>query len=127
MIPLLDNAESTPDPQGTDAREIYSAVQESTRFSNICLIITSSVSAVPSHCRRLVLPTLLRKAACNIFHDIYDNGGRSDLTNNLAQHLDYHTLSITLLATAASHNMWIFNELAKKWDAHCARVTTTRA
>ena len=125
MILFLDNAESILDPRGTDAREIYTLVGELSRFSNICLGITSRISTVPPKCRRLVIPTLSMESACQIFYGIHSDGGQSDIINDLVRRLDFHALSITLLATTASHNMWDYNRLAKEWDARRAQVLQT--
>jgi hypothetical protein len=60
------------------------------------------------------------EAACDIFYGIYGDGGRSGIIDNLLQRLDFHALSITLLATTASDNVWDYDRLAKEWDAHRA-------
>ena len=125
MLVILDNAESILDPHGTDAQRIYALVDELRQFETMCLCITSRITTVPPHCKRLVIPALSRKAACNIFYNIYDDGGRSDIIDDLLQRLDFHPLSITLLATAASHNMWDYGELAKEWDTRRAQVLRT--
>ena len=125
MIIFLDNAESILDPQGTGAREIYAIVEELSQFKTICLCITSRISTVPRHCKRPVIPTLSMESACNIFYAICGNGGRSDVINNLLKRLDFHALSITLLATIASHNMWDYDRLAKEWSAHRVQVLRT--
>ena len=119
---FLDNAESILDPQGTEAEEIHAVVEELSRFSNICLGITSRISTIPPHCKRLPIPTLSMESACDIFYNIYGTGQRSDTINDLIRQLDFHALSITLLATTASHNMWDHNRLAKEWDEHQVRV-----
>ena len=125
MILFLDNAESILDPQGTNAREIYSVVEELSRFPNICLGITSRISTVPPHFKRPVVSTLSAESACDIFYSIYNNGGQSKVISDIVRELDYHALSITLLATTASHNMWDHNRLAKEWDVRRAQVLQT--
>ena len=125
MLIVLDNVESVLDPQGTDAREIYSMVDELCRVKTICLLITSRITTVPRHCKRPVIPTLSMDAARDIFYGIHSDGGRSDIIDGLLQRLDFHALSITLLATTASHNMWDYDELAKEWDTHRAKVLQT--
>ena len=65
------------------------------------------------------------ESACDIFYDIYDNSGRSDIIRNLIQQLDFHALSITLLATTAAQNMWDHNRLAKEWGVRRVQVLRT--
>ena len=125
MILILDNAESILDPQGADAREIYAVVEELSRFRTICLCITSRITTVPRHCKRPMIPTLSMESALDIFYAIYDNGGRSDIISDLLKRLDFHALSITLLATTASYNTWDHDRLVREWDAHRTQVLRT--
>jgi tetratricopeptide (TPR) repeat protein len=119
---VLDNAESILDPKGANAEEIFSVVDELSQFKTICLLITSRITTVPPRCRRPEIPTLSMEAACNIFYDIYSDRGQSSIINDLLERLDFHALSITLLATTASHNGWDYTRLAKEWDAQRAQV-----
>jgi hypothetical protein len=125
ILIILDNAESILDPQGTNAQEIYTVVEELSQFKTISLCITSRITTVPPLCKRPIIPTLLADAACDIFYSIYNNGSQSNVINNLLQQLDFHALSITLLATTASHNMWDHDRLAQEWDMHRTQVLQT--
>jgi tetratricopeptide (TPR) repeat protein len=125
MLIILDNAESILDPKGTNAEEIYSLVDELCQFKNLCICITSRIITVPPRCKRPEIPTLSMEAACNIFYSIYGDRGRSSIIDNLLRRLDLHALSITLLATAASHNAWDYGRLAKEWDTQRAQVLRT--
>ena len=87
LIVLIDNAESVFDPQGTGARDVYSAVDELSRCKNISVLITSRVTTIPLHGRRLGIPTLSMNAACG-----------------------FNVLSIKLLAATTSHNTWDYND-----------------
>ena len=124
IILFLDNAESILDPQGTHAREIYAVVEQLSCFSNICLGITSRISTVPPRCKRLAIPTLSVESACEIFYGIH-NKGRSNIVRDFVERLDFHALSITLLATTASYNMWDYAQLAKEWETHRTQVLRT--
>ncbi|KAF9780538.1 hypothetical protein BJ322DRAFT_1213646 [Thelephora terrestris] len=98
MIIVLDNAESILDPQATNHEEIYAVVNELCQF---------------------------KTAAREIFYGIYGSDERSEIIDNLLQCLDFHALSITLLATAASDNVWDHDRLAKEWDEQRAQVLRT--
>ena len=125
MLIILDNAESILDPKESHAQEIYSVVDELCQFKTLSICITSRVTTVPPRCERPELPTLSMEAACDIFYGIYRNVGRSSVINDLLKSLDFHALSIKLLATTASHNRWDHDRLSKEWNAQRAQVLKT--
>ena len=125
MLLVLDNAESILDPKGTSAEEIYSMVDELCQFETISLCITSRIRTVPPRCKRPEIPILSIDAARDIFYNIYGDSGKSNIIDNLLKRLDLHALSITLLATTASHNAWDYARLTKEWATQRAHVLQT--
>ena len=50
MLIIVDNAESVVDPQGENARDIYTIIHQLCQIKTICLLITSCIRTVSPRC-----------------------------------------------------------------------------
>ena len=119
MLIIIDNAESISGESTT--KDIDAVVEELSQFRNIWLCITSRISIIPTRCEVIDVPTLSMEAARETFHSIYRRGEQSDAVDDILKQLDFHPLSIALLATAAKYNKWDIGQLEKEWEEQRTR------
>ncbi|KAF9785548.1 hypothetical protein BJ322DRAFT_1108988 [Thelephora terrestris] len=125
MLIVLDNAESILDPEGADAQKIYAVVEELSQIGNISLCITTRITTIPLDCERLDVPTLSMDAARSAFYRIYGNDERPNVIDDILKQLDFHPLSVILLAAVARQHNWDSSRLGKEWDLRQTSVLNT--
>ena len=112
---VLDGIDSILDPLAPGAAEIAKTIAEFGRCPKMCMVVTSRMDPkIPGFCCREI-PTFLETAARNAFHSSC-RLGRSAAIDTILAELDFHPLSIVLLASAVSENEWDEPALLEAWD-----------
>ncbi|KAJ8580139.1 hypothetical protein M405DRAFT_834842 [Rhizopogon salebrosus TDB-379] len=118
---VLDNAETFEEARGQSAlQEIPPAIADIADIPGITLIITSRSRRNAPNVRWITkdIPPLDVGSALEAFFRIYGQVSRSNAEEeitNLLMELEFHPLSINLLANAAQQNSWSPHTLLTRW------------
>ena len=126
IILILDNAETILDPYTPEAPALYSTVEELSTIRTVSLVITTRISTAPTTCQQLQVPTLSMIPAREVFYSIYANQERVTDIDSILQQLDFHPLSVTLIATVAVQNRWDPSRVIREWEQHRVSLLQTR-
>ncbi|KAG6845082.1 hypothetical protein H0H87_000987 [Tephrocybe sp. NHM501043] len=114
---VLDNAETFLDA-ATDAGRIADAIDGFGERANVAILLTTRTTVLPPNLKwvRLRVPSLEEGAACEAFTMFYTPSIESSILVKLLSAVDFHPLSINLLAQAAVQNDWSPEDLVDAWD-----------
>jgi len=115
LMLLLDGADVILDPLTPEAKEISATIEEFGSYAHVCLITTSRMYPDIHGFHRVEIPTLSEDGARDTFYSLC-NLGRSPAVDDLIAGLDFHPLSINLLASFVRENDWDESTLLRTWD-----------
>ena len=105
FILLLDGVDLILDPLAPEAGEISAAIEELGSYPQVCLVTTSRMNPEIRGFHRLEVPIPSADDARDAFYDLCDLA-RSPVVDDLIARLDFHPLSIDLLARSVRENEW---------------------
>ena len=114
-ILVLDGMEPILDPLAPGAAEIASAIEEFNRCQNVCILVTSKIDTEITGFHRIEVPALSANGAQDVFYSRC-RLGRSVEVDNILEELDFHPLSINLLASTVRENYRDEATLLGAWD-----------
>ncbi|KAH7922653.1 hypothetical protein BV22DRAFT_1131257 [Leucogyrophana mollusca] len=117
ILIVLDNAETFQDAV-SGADRIAEAIDELGALPSVRIILTTRNRRVSTNLRRIVIdvPTLDPSAAREVFTQIYWTDGSPAIIDKLLSALDFHPLSVNLLAHVATENQWTLGQLLSAWE-----------
>jgi len=116
---VIDNAETFIEAGNAGLRDISKMLEDMGAHCRI-IFTTRNTDTVPTNLRwkRISVERLDAEAAGEAFMFVYSqefSAGIDIATKNLLHELDYHPLSINILASAAVSNKWTLAQLEMKW------------
>ncbi|KAG1724014.1 hypothetical protein EDB19DRAFT_2043614 [Suillus lakei] len=125
---VLDNAETFEEAIASSAlREIPPAIADIANIPGVVLILTSRSRRNAPNVQWITkdIPPLDLSSAQTVFYQIYHRASRNDGGEEmkvLLKELNFHPLSINILANAAQQNAWSPATLLKRWNDRHSKV-----
>jgi len=115
LMLVLDSVECILDPLGKESKEICAAIEEISQHEGFCLLATSRMAVNIRGFRTIEALTLSQDKAQDMFYGLC-HLNKSPAVDDLLASLDFHPLSIDLLARATFENGWDESRLLREWD-----------
>jgi len=114
LILLLDGVDSILNPLAPEAEDIFATIEEFGCYQHICLLTTSRMYPEISGFHHVEVPSLSGGDARDAFYGLCYLD-RSPAIDDLIMKLDFHPLSIDLLASSVRENNWDESTFLKVW------------
>ena len=111
----LDGVERILDPLAAESKEIATTMEEISQLENACLLATSRMAIDIPGFQITEVSILPRDKARDVFYALCPLS-RSPAIDDLVTTLDFHPLSIALLAGAVCEKGWDEPRLLREWD-----------
>ena len=115
-ILVLDGVDSLLDPRTPESTQVSMVIEEFGRCQNVCLLVTSRRDVKIRDFRHMEVPLLTVEASGDTFRACCSLK-KSSSVDALLKELDFHPLSIALLAGAARENDWDERTLLERWNS----------
>jgi len=112
---VLESVDFVLDSPAPEAKEISAAIEELGSDQRVCLVTASRMYPDIHGFHRIEVPTLPEDGAREAFYS-HCGLGRSPAVDDLIAGLDFHPLSINLLARSVRENDWDATTLLQAWD-----------
>jgi len=116
---VIDNAENLLEADDDDNSRIAEALDTLGGLDTARIIVTTRnhASVSPNFlCKRMDVVGIPMDAACDAFSAVYAISSLNDHIRAIFTALDYHPLSINILANAATMNQWSLKEIEQAWS-----------
>ena len=115
LLLVLDGVDCVLDPLAPESEKISKTIEEICRCHNVCILITSRMTVDVPGFRTMEVATLSEDGARDTFYSMC-HFDRSSAINDLIGNLDFHPLSVDLLARTALEHGWDEPRLLQEWD-----------
>ncbi|KAH7918729.1 hypothetical protein BV22DRAFT_1134374 [Leucogyrophana mollusca] len=122
---VLDNAETFQDAASdADSSRLAETIDELGSLPSVTIMLTTRNRRVSTNLpyTTIDVPALEASAARRAFTEIYPVDGSQAIVDGLLSALDFHALSINLLAHVAKENQWTLEELMRSWGEQQTRL-----
>jgi len=121
---VLDGVDSILDPPAPEAKEVSAIIEELGSNQHVCLVTTSRMYPDIHGFHRVEVPMPSEDGAQETFYNLC-NLARSPAVGDLITRLDFHPLSIDLLARSVRENNWDATTLLQAWEDDQASALRT--